>query len=300
MPKNIAHYNGLYGDDKAQVSHSYIYTQLIMPRPRTSNWGLKPHLHGNLYQLFFLEAGPATLDAGAAPLALRTPCVVLIPAGTVHGFTFGPQVKGRTLTVAEALLDTILQVSPGILIELNSLHVLSDFPPEESFAELLTLERAIHAEMHAHLPERQLALNGYFKLLFVKLFRLLKHQQRQVEGNSNRNLHYFHEFQKRVARAAPFEKKITQYARELHITPVHLNRICQAVKGKSAQEIVHANTIRRAHNHLVYTSSSISEIAHILQFSDCSYFTRFFRKHTGLSPVSYRARAYRDAIQALN
>jgi len=294
MPKEIAHYNGLYGDDKAQVSHSYIYSQLIAPRNRTTNWGLKPHLHGNLYQLFFLEAGQATLEAAAEPTELKTPCVVLIPANTVHGFTFSPQVKGRSLTVAEALLDIILQVSPSILIELNSLYVLTDFTDEESFAELISLERHIHAEMHSQRPERQLALNGYFKLLFVKLFRLLKHQQSKAEGSSNRNLHYFHEFQKSVARAAPFEKKIAQYARELNITPVHLNRICQAVKGKSALEIVNANTIRRAHNHLVYTSSSISEIAYTLQFADSGYFTRFFRKHTGMSPMVYRARAYRD------
>lgn len=294
MPKEIAHYNGLYGDTKAEVSHTYTYSQLIAPRNRSTNWGLKPHLHGNLYQLFFLEAGQATLDAGANPVALVTPCVVLIPANTVHGFTFSPQVKGRSLTVAEGLLDTILQVSPSILIELNSVYVLTDFTEEESFEELIALERHIHAEMHSQLPERQLALNGYFKLLFVKLFRLLKHQQRKAEGSSNRNLHYFHEFQKSVARAAPFEKKIAQYARELNITPVHLNRICQAVKGKSALEIVNANTIRRAHNHLVYTSSSISEIAYTLQFADSGYFTRFFRKHTGLSPMAYRARAYRD------
>ena len=294
MPKDIAHYNGLYGDDKAQVSHTYVYSQLIAPRSRATNWGLKPHVHGNLYQLFFLEAGQASLDAGADSEELQTPCVVLIPANTVHGFTFSPQVKGRSLTIAEALLDTILQVSPSILIELNSLYVLTEFTDEENFAELLALERLIHAEMHSQLPERQLALNAYFKLLFVKLFRLLKHQQNKADGSSNRNLHYFHEFQKSVARAAPFEKKISDYARELNITPVHLNRICQAVKGKSALEIVNANTIRRAHNHLVYTSSSISEIAYTLQFADSGYFTRFFRKHTGLSPVAYRARAYRD------
>lgn len=294
MDKKIAHYNGLYGDTKAQVSHTYVYSQLIAPRNRSTDWGLKPHLHSNLYQLFFLEAGRASLDAEAHSEALTTPCVVLIPANTVHGFTFSPQVKGRTLTVAEALLDTILQVSPGLLIELNTLSVLADFTEQESFAELLVLERAIHAEMHSQQPEKQLALNGYFKLLFVKLFRLLKHSQAKATASPARHLHYFHEFQKSVARSAPFEKKISHYAQELNITPVHLNRICQTVKGKSALEIVNANTIRRAHNHLIYTSLSISEIAFTLQFADASYFTRFFRKQTGLSPQAYRNRAYRD------
>ena len=292
MPTDIACYNGIYGDSKAQISHDYLQSQLIVPRQRLTDWGLKPHLHVNLFQLFFLEAGRAAFEA-TEPLELRTPCLVIIPAVTVHGFTFSPQVKGRTLTFSEVLLDTILQATPGILVELNSVHILSDFSSEVSFADLLALEQQIHEEIYSDLPGKQLALNGYFKLLFVKIFRLLQHNRRKEES-PNRALHYFREFQKAVERAAPFEKKIFEFAQELKITQVHLNRICQAVKGKTAQQIVQANTIRKAHNYLLYTSLSVAEIAYELQFTDPGYFTRFFRKQTGLSPGAYRAKAYRS------
>ena len=292
MPTDIARYNGIYGDHKARISHDYLQSQLIVPRQRFTNWGLKPHLHENLFQLFFLEAGQAAFGA-TEPLELRTPCLVIIPANTVHGFTFSPQVKGRTLTLAETLLDTILQATPGVLVELNSVHVLSDFNSEVSFADLLALEQHIHQEIYSDLPGKQLALNGYFKLLFVKIFRLLQHNRRKEES-PNRALHYFREFQKAIARTAPFEKKISEFAQELRITQVHLNRICQAVKGKTAQQIVQAHTVRKAHNYLLYTSLSVAEIAYELQFVDPGYFTRFFRKQTGLAPAAYRAKAYRS------
>ncbi|WP_426059057.1 AraC family transcriptional regulator [Hymenobacter sp. B1770] len=292
MPTDIARFNGIYGDSKAQISHDYLQSQLIVPRQRLTNWGLKPHLHENLFQLFFLEAGQASFEA-AEPIDLKTPCLVIIPANTVHGFTFSPQVKGRTLTLAEALLDTILQATPGVLVELNSVHILSDFNSEVRFADLLALEQQIHEEIYSELPGKQLALNGYFKLLFVKIFRLLQHNRRKEES-PNRALHYFREFQKAIERTAPFEKKISQFAQELRITQVHLNRICQAVKGKTAQQIVQAHTIRKAHNYLLYTSLSVAEIAYELQFVDPGYFTRFFRKQTGLSPGAYRAKAYRN------
>jgi AraC family transcriptional activator of pobA len=185
-----------------------------------------------------------------------------------------------------------LQATPGVLVELNTVHILADFNAEVQFADLLALEQQIHTEIYSELPGKQLALNGYFKLLFVKIFRLL-HHNRGKEASPNRALHYFREFQKAVERAAPFGKKISQYAQELKITQVHLNRICQAVKGKTAQQIVQAHTIRRAHNYLLYTSLSVAEIAYELQFVDPGYFTRFFRKQTGLSPGAYRAKAYR-------
>ena len=292
MTTSIARYNGIYGDSKARISHDYLQSQSIVPRQRLTDWGLKPHLHENLFQLFFLEAGRASFEA-TEPLELHTPCLVIIPANTVHGFTFSPQVKGRTLTLSEALLDTILQATPGVLVELNSVHILSDFSSEVRFADLLALEQQIHEEIYSDLPGKQLALNGYFKLLFVKIFRLLQHNRRKEES-PNRALHYFREFQKAIERTAPFEKKISQFAHELKITQVHLNRICQAVKGKTAQQIVQAHTIRKAHNYLLYTSLSVAEIAYELQFVDPGYFTRFFRKQTGLSPVAYRTKAYRN------
>ncbi|MBH8569524.1 helix-turn-helix domain-containing protein [Microvirga sp. STS02] len=292
MATDIARYNGIYGDHKARISHDYLQSQLIVPRQRVTDWGLKPHLHENLFQLFFLEAGRAAFEATEL-VELRTPCLVIIPANTVHGFTFSPQVKGRTLTLSEALLDTILQATPGVLVEINALHILSEFTSEVSFADLSALEQQIHEEINSELPGKQLALNGYFKLLFVKIFRLLHHHRGQGES-PNRALHYFREFQKAIERTAPFEKKISDFAQELKITPVHLNRICQAVKGKTAQQIVQAHTIRRAHNYLLYTSLSVAEIAYELQFVDPGYFTRFFRKQTGLAPGAYRAKAYRS------
>ena len=292
MPTDIARYNGIYGDHKVELSHDYLQSQLIAPRPRATDWGLKPHLHENLFQLFFLEAGRAAFGA-PEPVALRTPCLVIIPANTVHGFTFSPQVRGRTLTLSEALLDTILQATPGVLVELNSVHILADFNTEVTFGDLLDLELQIHQEIYSELPGKQLALNGLFKLLFAKIFRLLQHHRRQQES-PNRALHYFREFQKAIERAAPFEKKISEFALELRITQVHLNRICQAVKGKTAQQIVQAHTIRKAHNYLLYTSLSVAEIAYELQFVDPGYFTRFFRKQTGLAPGAYRAKAYRS------
>ena len=292
MTTDIARYNGIYGDSKAWISHDYLQSQLIVPRQRLTDWGLKPHLHENLFQLFFLEAGRASFEATEV-VELTTPCLVIIPANTVHGFTFSPQVKGRTLTLSEALLDTILQATPGVLVELNTVHILSDFSSEVRFSDLQALEQQIHEEIYSELPGKQLALNGYFKLLFVKIFRLL-HHNRGKEESPNRALRYFREFQKNIERTAPFEKKISEFARELKITQVHLNRICQAVKGKTAQQIVQAHTIRKAHNYLLYTSLSVAEIAYELQFVDPGYFTRFFRKQTGLSPGAYRAKAYRS------
>ena len=85
-------------------------------------------------------------------------------------------------------------------------------------------------------------------------------------------------------------KFINEYARELNITPVHLNRICQATVGKSALRAVHEFLFLEAEKYLKYTKYSVSEIAYRLNFEDAAYFSRFFSKYAGVSPKQYRRR----------
>ena len=85
-----------------------------------------------------------------------------------------------------------------------------------------------------------------------------------------------------------YPKSIPDFADELNITPVHLNRICNAVAGKSAIELVHQNLIIEAQKYLLHTSYSVSEIAYLLKFEYPNYFAKLFKKHTGLSPLEFR------------
>lgn len=62
---------------------------------------------------------------------------------------------------------------------------------------------------------------------------------------------------------------------------MHLNRICQAVVGKPALQLVQEQQVQEAQKYLRYTSYSVSEIAYLLKFEYPNYFARLFKKHTG-------------------
>lgn len=69
------------------------------------------------------------------------------------------------------------------------------------------------------------------------------------------------------------------------------------VLGISSLEVINARLVHEAQRDLVYTSSSIKQLADILGFSDEAYFGRFFRKHTGLSPREFRGRALQAMLK---
>lgn len=81
------------------------------------------------------------------------------------------------------------------------------------------------------------------------------------------------------------------YADKLCITPNYLNEIVRKAKGISAKVYIQNRIIREAKKQLVYTNLSVLQISDDLAFDSMSYFIRFFRNHTGLTPLQYRKEA---------
>jgi AraC family transcriptional activator of pobA len=80
----------------------------------------------------------------------------------------------------------------------------------------------------------------------------------------------------------------SEYANDLYITVNYLNRICQEKRGLSSGEMIRRRVILEAERLLFHTYNSIAEIALELGFEHASYFTTFFKKHTGLTPDNFR------------
>jgi AraC family transcriptional regulator, transcriptional activator of pobA len=74
----------------------------------------------------------------------------------------------------------------------------------------------------------------------------------------------------------------------LHLTPYQLNAITKATVGKTGSEVINEHIILESRRHLLATTNQINAIALQLGYEDVSYFIRFFKKHTGHSPESYR------------
>jgi len=53
---------------------------------------------------------------------------------------------------------------------------------------------------------------------------------------------------------------------------------------------VHERMLLEAKRNLVYTSMTISVVSYTTGFSDPAYFTRFFKRQTGMSPKEFRKR----------
>jgi AraC-like DNA-binding protein len=78
------------------------------------------------------------------------------------------------------------------------------------------------------------------------------------------------------------------YANKLNISTVYLSECVKKVRNKTAKKIISEYIILEASTLLLQSSNSIDQIADKLGFSATSNFINFFKKHTNLSPTSFR------------
>ncbi|AFK04574.1 transcriptional regulator, AraC family [Emticicia oligotrophica DSM 17448] len=282
--KSILNFEGLYGDDYGRYSSEYIFLELIATRSQLFNWTIKPHIHSQLFQLFIVRKGSLLFQEATQEHQLQAPCITLIPPTKLHGLVYNPDVEGYILTLSESIIDEIFKTSSVVWKTLEDIRILNHFE-DKTFDKIQKNLANIEFELFGENPERYLMLRAYLTELFISLHRLTK--QEEAQQNDSMTMAHFRKFQLLI-KQANYPKSIPEFADELNISSVHLNRICNAVSGKSAIELVHQNIINEAQKYLLHTSYSVSEIAYMLKFEYPNYFAKLFKKHTGVSPLEFR------------
>lgn len=113
--------------------------------------------------------------------------------------------------------------------------------------------------------------------------------QEQIEGN-NRKEELFKKFISLVHTHCAVQRDVGFYAEELCISSRYLSCITKEVGKTTAKSLIDSFLILELKVALHSTDLSLKEIAEKYRFPDQSFFGRFFKKHTGMSPKAFRAK----------
>lgn len=84
---------------------------------------------------------------------------------------------------------------------------------------------------------------------------------------------------------------VSYFAEMLHLSPDYMSSLLRKETGHNAQEYLHYHLIETAKIRLCSTTQSVSQIAYELGFEYPQYFSRLFKRKTGISPKEYREQA---------
>ena len=87
---------------------------------------------------------------------------------------------------------------------------------------------------------------------------------------------------------------VSGYAERLGISPSYLNKLVRTQTRHSAMDWVEISRVNWAKSLLKDTDRSIGEVSVAIGVDDPSYFTRFFRKSTGMTPSEFRHQMARN------
>ena len=144
----------------------------------------------------------------------------------------------------------------------------------------------IRQEYDQQMDYQQSMLSAYLTVLLTYLSRLYTLQYQPADNPPDKQL--LRLFQERINQHYHEYHEVGDYASLLHLSAGHLSDVVREQSGKSAIKHIHERLIMEARRLLVHTNNSLKDIAYDLGFSDASYFNRFFKRETGITPASYR------------
>jgi len=113
-------------------------------------------------------------------------------------------------------------------------------------------------------------------------------EKRDVRQVSNRKEALFNAFLRSVEDKHREEHSVKYYADELFVTPKYLSSVVDEISGKGAKQWIDEYVVLDAKVLLQSTEKDIQEISDDLSFPDVSFFGKFFRRMTGMSPKAFR------------
>jgi AraC family transcriptional activator of pobA len=292
MPENQTNKSGvpvyqLYGEDQHWLTPDLLHCESIAARSLLHNWEIKPHRHHGLFQLLWLEQGVASLQLDDWQGQLDAGSILIVPQHCVHGFQFSPDAQGLVITLAYPFFDRLAAGLGAEFIAYPGPHVFA----LGEILERMLLEHMLHKLAQEYRGQSQHRLSLIESLLTAILVLLNREMQGYVALKLEtpiRARQYLALFAEAIEADFSTHQPLDYYAAKVGISAAHLNAVCRQLAQQTALDLIHARITLEAKRSLVYTSMTIRAVSDVLGFSDPAYFTRFFKRQTGMAPKKFR------------
>jgi AraC-like DNA-binding protein len=137
-------------------------------------------------------------------------------------------------------------------------------------------------------PFRKEVMLHAFNLFMFELAAIFKKYTENKVIKLTRKETLLMNFVKLLAKDFKEQRSLHYYAGKLFVTPKHLSTTVKELTGKTGGEMIDEMVISEAKILLDNLSMTVGNVAEALHFSDQFFFSKFFKKHTGINPSEYK------------
>ncbi|MFV8391771.1 AraC family transcriptional regulator [Flavobacterium sp. LB2P6] len=246
----------------------------------------EPHRH-NSYVLVFFTKGSGTHEIDFDVFTIQSGSMFFLQPGQMHHWNLSDDVEGFVIFYSQEMYNLYFgQKTIGDYPFYSSV----DNKPEMVFdvAEskgILPYFESLILETQTNQLLKQDKIMNLLDLIHIEIGR--KYSETHLHEAHSYNVK-IKTFELVLENNFKKEKAPSFYASQLAITLKHLNRICNEMLQKTTTEVITDRIILEAKRMLMDKKFTVNEIAAELGFDDYSYFTRLFKKNTGMTPTNFR------------
>lgn len=236
--------------------------------------------------IIFCISGNATIKVNLQTYEIESPSMVtLMPGQIFEPMESSSNFCAHVITLSKRFIDMINL--PGWQQRYLTLYnnPITEMEVEQSNAARFFLAILHHAASNVDNPFRLQVIENLVRVFYYGGINGNSPAKDNVSPYKNNIVERFLELVHTHYRE---ERMISFYANKLCITPKYLSKIVKENTGRSAGEWIENHVVLDARAMLQSSDMTIQQIAVSLNFPNQSFFGKYFKRATGMSPKQYR------------
>lgn len=237
------------------------------------------------YILIFCTSGSTTISVDENEFILTQNSVITITSGQIHYFKDIQNATGYVLEFTYNFFckdDTDMELifHNGLFCHFAMNEMIKVDNSEIIIKQLEEISKELTETPYQYL----ISIHSRIELILIEINRTKINRGDEIYKPDALFLHFLETVLKN------FEKNLSvnEIAALIGTTEAKLNELSKLHTNKTAQNVVFGLIISEAKRLFNYEKLSVKEVAYALGFNDPFYFSNFFKKHTNISPKSYK------------
>ena len=217
------------------------------------------------------------------------------------------QYLGRTagtkfvfIAIAPHFVDSSKDVQLGLEFrEIVQERCVMNLPPM-SMEEFLSLYKVLKRKLldSSYVFKEEVARSILSVFEFNTFSNFIRYRQNAVyeQPQQTRRNEMFRRYIDAVKEHFMEERSVSFYARQLGVTPKHLSTVIKEVSGRHASDFINIFVINECKALLHEENISVKEVCSRMNFSNNSFFAKYFKQHTGMTPIEYKQKIHNFVI----
>ena len=266
--------------------HRDFYVNTFKEHLKSHSFVEEPHRHDSYLMVFFMN-GSGQHEVDFDQFEIKKGSLFVLQPGQMHHWSLSEDIEGFVIIFSQELYN--LYFGQKKIKDYNFYNSILN-RPEMVFEteEILKIVPYFDLLIQENLQNNKLQLDKMLNLLdciHIEIARKYSETYSHQVHSYNIKISTFEALLEQYFKT---QKLPSFYAEKLNITLKHLNRICNEILQKTATEVIVDRVILEIKRMLIDKELAVNEVAYKVGYEDYSYFSRFFKKQTGMSPTQFR------------